>query len=179
MLHKKRYSNRFIIPCIIALVCGMFFVFMLYDSPTKPTYQITKTYRDDYRVVFKEGIIETFKQSYDTDREYMFCLLGEQKGDTIIVDGLYEEKLLEHNKYIIRYANDPPCQINRSIGSIHSHPPSEECRPSDNDLFAFGEMKDPEPIIAIIHCQHDELLIMKLPDKHNGLDYRSLRWSVE
>ena len=40
-------------------------------------------------------------------------------------------------------------------------------------------MKNPEPIINAIQCGIDKFYIVLMPDKHEALDFRSLRWWIE
>lgn len=171
---RKLIVKLFILAIFIYLVFQVFSN-KAYDKENYYNFR----YREDYKVVFNQEVYEKIVNSYDKEKEYMYCLLGSEVNKTFMIDDLYEEELLEHNKYFVKYKNDPPCQVQRSIGSIHSHPKSSECLASNNDWFAFGEMKNPEPKIAIIHCYGDKFLILKLPDKNMGLDYRSLRWSIK
>jgi len=147
------------------------------EKVTNPRFVLEA--RTDFQVIFSEGIVERLNQIYASENnEYMFCLAGHEEGTNIYVTRLTEEEILEAGIDYVKYRNDPPCQFEDSLGSIHSHPESLGCQPSDNDLFAFGEMKNPEPSIFVIHCGIDTFLIMKKPGEHQGLDYRSITWNT-
>jgi len=133
-------------------------------------------YRDDVSVIFTKEVIDTLNNEYyKSDLEYLFCMLGERKENKIFVTELSNPKLFRQGKDIVISQVDPACQIENSVGSIHSHKGS--CEPSKDDLFTWGEMKNPEPLINAIQCDGVFYTIL-MPGEHESLDFRSLRWKV-
>lgn len=139
--------------------------------------------RSETIVSLPSEIVDKLNNEYKTsDTEYFFCLIGEKQGNIIKINSLFEPTSLNKTKGKIEFLDqDPPCQIANSIGSIHSHPQSFKykeklCSPSADDLFTFGEMKNPEPLIMAIQCGNDKFYILETPAKGKGLNGISLEW---
>jgi len=136
-------------------------------------------YREDITVIFSKGIVDRLNDRFMTEGpEYLLCLVGKEDGNKIYVEELKEERLLVQEIEYIIYEKDPPCQFKNSIGSIHSHPKKNGCVPSADDMFTFGEMKNPEPLINIIQCDTDNFTIFKMPGKQEWFDFRMLKWII-
>jgi len=190
-MQKKRDKLTFSI-VIIAIVIVILLLYLLYpfipsisipterDITEKVTYtqDYTIEYRDDYSVIFTKEILDTLNKEYEvTGWEYLYCLLGNKTDNKIYVNDLLKPESFYKGVDIIIPTDDPACQIENSLGSIHSHQISS-CQPSQDDLFSFGEMKNPEPVINVIQCD-DGFYIMLMPLEHEAFDFRSLRFTVE
>ena len=135
-------------------------------------------YRDDVLAIFPRELADKLNKEYlNLDTEYLFCLIGERNDNEIYINDIIQPELLYGGNIVIT-KDDPSCQIENSIGSIHSHP-GGGCKPSTNDLFVWGEMKNPEPVINAVQCGVDEFYIMLMPGEHEPIDFSSLRWRIE
>ena len=185
MKAKIKNIQKFKIEYLAILIAGFFLG--IFTAHLSPNYEkdvigqiLNFDFREDLVVVFNDEIIERLNGAYEPDGpEYLFCLLGRVEENKIIVDGAAEQEYVYQGHDYILYQNDPPCQIEGSIGSIHSHPKNRGCVPSPDDLFTFGEMKDPEPIVNAIQCGYDEFYIYKMPGKQEPFNFNKLRWRVE
>jgi len=177
---------------MIAIVIGLLLFYLLFSfipifsSPKvqevikEVTYvqDYVIEYRDDFSVIFTKEVLDTLNKEYEiTGWEYLFCLLGNKTDDKIYVNDLLKPESFYKGVDIIIPTDDPACQIENSLGSIHSHQISS-CQPSRDDIYSFGEMKNPEPVINAIQCD-DGFYIMLMPLEHEAFDFRSLRLTVE
>lgn len=134
------------------------------------------SYRNDYVLEFDKGVKGLLAERYkEGGPEDLYCLMGSLVGTVYAVSSVDEERVIGKEYGQIIFEHDPPCQKNGSIGSLHTHPREGGCEPSKDDLFTFGEMKEPEPLINVIQCDRDLFYAMKMPDKSQALDFRSLR----
>lgn len=135
-------------------------------------------YRNDVSIVFKKEVLDILNDEYsENSGEYLFCLIGNKTSNEIYVNDLIAPELFLQGEDIVISHEDPACQIENSLGSIHSHT-TKNCEPSMDDIFSWGEMKNPDPIINAIQCGLDEFYIIFMPGEHESLDFRSLRWKV-
>jgi len=133
--------------------------------------------RDDVSVVFTRDVLDRLNNEYKPKGEYLFCLIGYKNNNEIYVDDLFKPELIFQGEEIVVAKEDPACKIENSVGSIHSHP-RDDCRPSINDIFSWGEMRNPEPLIGAIQCDIDTFYLMVMPGKNEPLDFRSAKWRI-
>jgi len=185
----KDNLNVILISFFVGVLLSLMFFFTFYQEPEVNQekeyvlqYQsydnFTFEYREDFFAVFNEDIIDELNGEFSkSDKEYLFCLLGDRSGNNFFINELFQPELFYQGDIVISL-DDPSCQIPGSLGSIHSHPRGS-CIPSNNDLFAWGEMKDPEPKINAIQCGVNEFYIMLMPEEHEPLDFRSLMTEIK
>lgn len=185
LLKTYKLERDFMIVYGVGFTIATFLLLYLYFS--YPRYHLqsslyknsTMQYRDDYLVVFKNDVLNKLNSEYKAlGPEYLFCLIGKQSGSQILIEELAQERLISQTEDRIFYEKDPPCQIEGSVGSIHSHSIKSNCFPSEDDLFTFGEMKNPDPIINIIQCDYNKFYIIKMPGQREAFDFRAINWSV-
>ncbi len=134
------------------------------------------SYRDDYVLEFDKGVKDILISRYkEGGPEDLYCLMGSLVGNVYVVSSVEEERVIGKEYGQIIFEHDPPCQKIGSIGSLHTHPKEGGCEPSKDDLFTFGEMKDPEPQINVIQCEKDLFYAIKMPEASKALDLRGLR----
>jgi proteasome lid subunit RPN8/RPN11 len=142
-------------------------------------FEEEKPFRNDLTVIFSQEMLDTFNLEYKNfDKEYLFCLLGEKNGKIIRVKEIVQPEIHLQGPDIVTPSEDPACQREDAIGSIHSHPDGS-CNPSNDDFFAWGEMKNPEPLINAIQCGYNQFYILEMPGQHQPLNLHGLPWHVE
>ena len=145
------------------------------NRPSKENF----AYRDDFKIVFDEDVLASLKLDYKGDGpENLYCLIGNISDNIVYITSIESESLVFQGHDILIYKNDPPCQKTGAIGSLHTHPSAYGCRPSSDDYFTFGEMKDPEPVINAVQCSPLGFYIFKMPGKQESFDQRLLRWEI-
>jgi len=150
---------------------------LLAKLPSQAADATTVGYRDDALVVFAPGLIEQLNAEYNPDGpESLYCLIGREDRHLILVDGLLGGGTIEEGLDYLVFDEDPPCQTPNAIGSLHTHPLKFGCEPSQDDLFTWGEMRSPEPLINMIQCGMNQIHIFKMPGKREEFNFNSLRW---
>ena len=175
------FALKYLVLLVIGFIFGIFASQVLSNSSEKKIMEEIPffKFREDIIVVCSEPVIEKLNKAYMPDGpEILFCLIGREEGNRIVIDDLAEQEYVYQGNDYILYQNDPPCQIENSIGSIHSHPRKRGCNPSPDDIFTFGEMRDPEPVINVIQCDYNEFYIYKMPGKQEPFNFNKLRWGI-
>jgi len=191
IVKKKRNLTPFLIMIIsVIIILLLVFQFNLVAVPKiseimgKLNEDVTITYReyeieyrDDITVSITKEAFDELNDAYNTSiSEYLYCLIGNRSGNKIIINDLSRPEAFYKGIDIIIPAEDPACQLPNSIGTIHSHPGT--CEPSQDDIFSWGEMKNPEPIINAIRCNTGFYIVM-MPEEHEAFDFRSIRLEVQ
>lgn len=98
-----------------------------------------------------------FLYTFITEVEFVLCLEGEARGDTIVIDGFQLARMEEASLTSVRYH---PCQSQRYVGTAHNHPPMEDgaalCYRSLPDRRSFEQ--DERAIVDIILCGPDRYI---------------------
>jgi hypothetical protein len=110
-------------------------------------------------------ITEDLNHQYrTTDNEYFYYAIGEEVNDEYIITEIIEPEIIEATDTKVVYNENPQRLINGCIGTIHSHLwkyrwVNNLCIPSENDLYAWKQMKNPTPKFHIIQCGIDKFNI--------------------
>ena len=182
---KNRYYDALKLALIITLIIIYFILYFFTTLRSENKVYMYKIItglnmkeRTDIPVIFDKGIVEILNHEYKISLdEYLFCLIGDIINGKVYVKGLVKQGLFYKESDIAVPIKDPACQVENSIGSIHSHP-SGSCEPSVDDVFSWGARKNPEPIINAIQCDIDNFYIMLMPRSYESLDFRPLKWEV-
>ena len=162
----------------------MFINNMIIDSAYVSNLGELKTRNDSKGVQMPLSIVNDLQEIYsNTEIEYFYCIMGYETEENYVITSLKEVELISQTETQVIIMEDPPCQISGSIGSIHNHPWQHRfkgflCSPSGNDLFTFGSMRNPKPLIQIIQCGVDKFYILEMPEKYEPLNYRSLELEI-
>lgn len=94
---------------------------------------------------------------YITQVEFVLCLEGQKRGDTIYIDGFRLARMENESLTSVRYH---PCQDPRYVGTAHNHPPTSDqaplCYRSLPDRRSFEQ--DERAIVDIILCGENRFL---------------------
>ncbi len=183
---QEKKSRRVFLITIIAITILLLTLYLLFSFITHYFAPQVKeveesdfimVYRDDTSVIFTKEVLDKLNNEYSANKgEYLFCLIGDKINNEIYVNDLIAPELFHQGEDVVISHEDPACQTENSLGSIHSHI-NGDCKPSQDDIFSWGEMKNPEPIINAIHCDTG-IYILVMPGEHEALDFRAIKWEV-
>ncbi len=168
---KRPYNVRYVLFFVIGIFAGLLFANAGHWDAKKPNHIPYD------HVIFENGIVAQLNDKYDPKGpESLYCLIGTAQQQSIIVDNIIEGSTVKTGNDFLIFDEDPPCQIAGSVGSLHTHPTERGCEPSLDDMFTFGEMHSPEPLINVIQCGINEIRIFRMPGKREEFDFGPLAW---
>lgn len=176
-------NKKFLIMMVITIFTSLLSIYLFISFVIMPSFSSQEplavmNYEDGISVIFTKEVLGILNNEYNrTDKEYLFCLMGNKTNNEIYIDDLIAPELVFHGQNIVISHEDPSCQIENSLGAIHSHLEAP-CSPSTDDIFSWGEMKNPEPIVNAIQCGIDDFYIILMPYQHKPLDLRPVRWKI-
>jgi len=184
-MKKEKKSISVILSIALALFIFLFSFSISNNLFIAFTPNDLPTFKENIKVTFEKKDINLLKRLYQEKKtEYLFCLIGEKKGNDYIINSLEEPPTKKKTFNEILTEEDIACQGDRTIGTLHKHPRltfyqrfiygKRASEPSTQDYYSFGNVRLP---LHIIQFDKDKFYASEyLPDKL--IDFKSISIEV-